>query len=774
MIALVEFFNYRPSLFSARKYKIIVSFVLLTIINIQLSVGQEVNAYRTRASGNFHNPAIWQTFTGTAWVAATVKPDRNNDIYIENPHLVTLIHNEEVKSVFLNAALNANQKLNINGRELSVYGSLNAFEGNAPGSPRGAWNSVNWIGNNVNSRIVFRGNSRVVVTPGSWSGFSTRSEYSVIFDPGEGQVLTVETHFKANRFIIRSGKVIQKVITGNCAMLSFNTNPSYVGFYGELVIENGGELESECNNNISLRSESGNTPSALFDLQPGGQLTLLGNNPQIHSAEIRFNGTVRYANSTAGNQNFVTSNLTGSMIQRNYRHLYFFNNSIKVLPPTLNISGDFIRAAGSGMVADNSTDFTLSGEHEQAIIDPDFHPTHFTLNKTAGTAFLHQDLRIKRNFNMVQGSMDFMGNTLLFQTTFDGAYTYTSGRWINLEQVNYLETPIELNETNASFPFNDDELGGIRKLSLSGNIGSSFSSLVIRYVQVPGVNWNAEFEDHDGTPILYKTNSYFDILAAPFSDNPVQMVIDADDLIVLDPAHLRIVSDNGPSPGEHLEGVEAGEQFLARRALEFADLLHQTFAIGSTGLPSILPVLWLHLEAKAIKEGILLTWMDDIDDRGEKFIIRRSFNNIENFQEVGIIEDFISADSLPQLSYLDTTLMNSGWLYYQVEKIGKDGLSNISPVVRVHWTQEKQRLFNLYPIPYTSGTLGFELVENIKAEHGIVNIYDKSGNILWTYEGELGIMEEEFINNLKLQSPGLYLIEMLTASDRQMVKWIKK
>lgn len=777
MIALVEFFDYRPSLFSARKYKIIVAIIFATLINIQLSLGQEVNAYRTIASGNFHNPGIWQRYTGDTWVAATVKPTRSNDIYIENPHSVRLTQTEEVKSIYLNADAGAEQKLNINGHQIKVYGSLNAFSGVAPGIPRGSFLATDWIGNSVQSRLVFKGPSRTIIRAGAWSAQNTNSRYTVIFDPDEGAELIVERPFKASQFIFRSGKVIQRILVGGeCATFSFNTNfAQFPGIYGNLIIEAGATLESECNNNISLRSVNSNTPSALFDLQAGGELTLLGNNPQIHSADIRFDGTVRYA-SSGGNQNFVTSNLAGSMVQRHYRDLHFINNSIKVMPPTLNVSGDFIKAAGSGMVADNSTDFTLSGELDQMVSDPDFHPTHFTLDKGNGIAFMHQDLKIKRDFNMVRGSLDFMGNQLLFQTTFGGIYTYTSGRWINLDQVIYMETPYELNETNATFPFNDDELGGVRKLSLvgTGTEDAPLSALGIKYVQIPGVNNSPDFADHDGTPILYKTNSYFEFLISPRTDNEVEMLIDADDLIVLDPAHLRIVGEDGPAPGEHLEGIEVGDQFIARRLLTFSQLFNETFSIGSMGMPSILPTLWLQLEAMAVQEGIKISWIDDKEDPGEVFTVRRSIHNIENFREIGQIDKNAMMDSLHRIEFLDTTLMNSGWLYYQIEKINAEGLSNISPVIRVHWTQEKQRLFKIYPIPYSSGPLGFELVENIKVEQGSIKVFDKRGNLLLFHEGELNNIEESVVNNLKLLSPGLYVIEVHTAKDRQMVKWIRR
>lgn len=772
MTARYDFYDYRPSVISARKYKIIVVIALATILFSENSMAQDENAYRTIATGNFQNPAIWQRYSGGVWLAATVKPDRTNDIYIENPHRVIMTQNEEVKNIFLNADAGAEQKLNINGHFIEVYGSLNAYTGNAPGVPRGSFIATDWIGNSITSRLVFKGTSRVIIAAGAWSAQNTNSRYTVIFDPDEDAELIIERPFKANQFVFRNGKVIQKILEGGeCATFSFNTNfTQFPGIYGNVIIESGGTLISECNNNISIRSVNSNTIGALFDLMEGGRLVIKGNQPQIHAAEVRYNGTVVY-DGNMGNQQFITSNL--AMVQRQYHHLHFKGLANKIMPPNLRVVGNFIREDGSGSVTDSATDFVLTGASDQMIYDPDFHPTHFTLDKTDGTAYLHQDLRIRQNFNMVQGSMDFMGNDLFFHTTFIGTYSFGSGRWLNLRQLNYLGTPTSLNEMNAAFPFNDDEVGGVRKLMLLGNTGI-ISSMRIRYVQNPGVNWSPGFEDHDSTPILYKTNSYFEFVEAPVSDNPLEMLIDADDLIVLDPVHLRIVSHEGPAPGEHLEGLEVEQQFLARRGMVFADLNGQTFAIGSVGLPSILPLLWSELEGKATKEGVLLSWRQEISTPGDRYLIRRSLNDIHNLKEIGFgTMEFTSEGEVKSL-FLDSSMMRSGWIYYQIEKLGENGSSDFSPVIRVNWIQEKQQLFKVYPIPYISGTLVFELLENVKADHGIVNIYDKGGNNIFHYEGVLGLMEEMLTNNLKLYSPGLYLIEVLTAVDRQTVKWIKK
>lgn len=68
----------------------------------------------------------------------------------------------------------------------------------------------------------------------------------VIFDPGEGNTLAIEEPFKAVKFIIRSGTLLQKLdnsVSPNfCSSLTFNTETSFYpsGPFGDFVIEPGG------------------------------------------------------------------------------------------------------------------------------------------------------------------------------------------------------------------------------------------------------------------------------------------------------------------------------------------------------------------------------------------------------------------------------------------------------------------------------------------------------------------------------------------------------
>ena len=47
------------------------------------SNGQTIGDYRNAIqNGNWNDPATWEIFDGTTWVAATQKPALNDDVYL--------------------------------------------------------------------------------------------------------------------------------------------------------------------------------------------------------------------------------------------------------------------------------------------------------------------------------------------------------------------------------------------------------------------------------------------------------------------------------------------------------------------------------------------------------------------------------------------------------------------------------------------------------------------------------------------------------------------
>ena len=67
--------------------------ILLSILTITWAYGQEVGDFRSSSSGNWTTVAIWETYNGTSWVAATTYPGQTtgtNDVFIIGGFSVTL------------------------------------------------------------------------------------------------------------------------------------------------------------------------------------------------------------------------------------------------------------------------------------------------------------------------------------------------------------------------------------------------------------------------------------------------------------------------------------------------------------------------------------------------------------------------------------------------------------------------------------------------------------------------------------------------------------
>ena len=95
--------------------------------------GQAANDYRTVATGNWNNIAVWQRYNGTAWVAAAASPTSTaNVITIRNGHTVTVSASVTIDQTIIEAGgqvtVNATQTLTIaNGAavpDMTVDGTL--------------------------------------------------------------------------------------------------------------------------------------------------------------------------------------------------------------------------------------------------------------------------------------------------------------------------------------------------------------------------------------------------------------------------------------------------------------------------------------------------------------------------------------------------------------------------------------------------------------------------------------------------------------------------
>lgn len=738
-----------------RIYRFLLAVVFLNA-HCYLLFSQETGAYKTVQSGNFSSLSTWNIFDGSTWISPITKPNADDDIYIDQTHTLKLIDNESVKNVFINSETTSGQKLNLNGFSLEVYGSLNAFSGAAPGTPSGTWNSQNWIGNSSSSKIIFKGNSRVIIPKGAWSGFSTNSRYAVEFDPGSGIQLIVEEPFKAMKFTIKSGIVLQNLdystLPATCSTFSFNNETiNGTGSYGEFVIESGGTLISNCNEGIIFRSSTNS--ASLFDVHDGGVLVLEGNSPRIEASNIQFDGKVLFKNNSA-TQSFLSSSYSASATPSIFHDLEIQGTQDLIMPLEISVTGN-LEQSGTGAFLLNNSALEFSGGENQFVKGFSLDVGELKLNKTSGIVYFEEDLSVLNDLKMISGTLDLQGNNFSINPSLTGSYSYSGGTWRNIDQFTYFGTPLNLTASNATFPFEDVYQGGIRKVQMLGNTGGG--NLQIKFTEFKGAEYNSSFLDLDSTPILYRLFSYFQFLGLNSSTDVIELKISADQLIVDQVDDLRIVGTGYAAPGTHLAGLDPG--LWARRTIAINDISGVNFTVGSYRTLSILPIIWLEMDVDWENDKPRIHWQLAKDEPDSKVSIFRYSYLDKSLQHL---------ETLPSSSneYIDKEAIPLGNVYYQLKYTNAKGETNWSPVLRVDNSYEKNP--KLFPNPSNSSqnVYLFLPVSELNAPIFISDIY---GNLILEstyYHHDI----TEFTSPL---SPGVYVIKVVGIHETFLFKLIK-
>ncbi len=554
-------------------------------------LGQEIGAYKTRTSGDFNQISIWEVWNGSTWVSTGQKPGRTTDIYIDQGHSLRLLGPESVKSLYLHAGAGAGQKLNLNSFNLDVYGVLAAFSGPAPGQPRGAWNSQNWIGNSPNSTLTFKGESRVIVDKASWSAQTTQSRFGVIFDPGPGQELTLQAAFKAHSIRVRSGTLHQKndlsSSSSPCYSLSFNTENSIYGSgpFGTFTVEAGATFRSVCNGLLIHRG--GSTPALLVEVHRDATMLLEGQDPKMEAANFSLEGTLIFR----GNQdtmNFLASSLSSSSKPNLIRHLVVDGDADVIMPTNLVLQGNLLQM-GQGGFQLAPTQLTLSGSEDQSLRAQTLLIGSLILQKPAGKVSLGADLSIYRSLTMLEGVLDFQGHDLAINTSSLGTFDYQGGSWHKLGQFSYFGLPSLLTATSGTFPFEDLANGGFRGLQILGPTPAG-GNLNIYFIEQSGANHDANFQDVDGKEILYQLYSHFRVRVNPnVGQEELELLISADSLLLDQVVDLRVVRRGQAAPGVPIPGVLEKYPW-AKRKLSWSDLFDTELTIGSYREATVLPL----------------------------------------------------------------------------------------------------------------------------------------------------------------------------------------
>jgi hypothetical protein len=281
-------------------------------------------------------------------------------------------------------------------------------------------------------------------------------------------------------------------------------------------------------------------------------------------------------------------------------------------------------------------------------------------------------------------------------------------------------------------------------------------------LEYKGANHDPNFNDTDGTPILYQLYSHFQFSGLTPSTQSVELRLSAADLIVDNVDDLRVVGTGQPAPGSHLPGSDAS-LLWARRTLSWNELSGVNFTIGSYRELTILPVTWLGVEVLSRKEGNLIKWSLGQEKENLLFEIHRSKIDPINWEKIALIGSRGDSNAPITYTYLDTQSSRFENYLYRIRQISLDGSESWSSAART-FIQGEEKGVVIFPNPHQSGPLQIYFPEE-DAQLIRVTITNSSGmnlfNLKYTKE-----VSEEWMSTLP---SGIYFIQ-LEFSDRVVTK----
>ncbi|MCO5264387.1 MAG: T9SS type A sorting domain-containing protein [Lentimicrobium sp.] len=330
--------------------------------------GNTSGDYRTAAAAvNWNVIDNWQVWDGDKWVAATVVPGPDNDVYVQSGHVATLTANGSCKSLFISTGTTsattgddaqvalASNTLEISGKLSCYYGLVDVVVGST--SSVFTDKSDNVTGSFIvktpgsEGRIKFIGNSRSILVPGEWKASSAASPetFAIEIALNSGQTATMETSLKASSWLISSGKLY---VGDNSISVDNGTAGT-----GDVTISIGAIIESlvSGSSNAVFRRTSSSYGGALI---VNGKLILAGTSPNIAMNEVFFNGEVEYSKTAYQTLAVFPGGATGTSIGQ-YHSLILSGSGNKTLGLSTVVASELVTGGGTTLVIPSSMSLTV-------------------------------------------------------------------------------------------------------------------------------------------------------------------------------------------------------------------------------------------------------------------------------------------------------------------------------------------------------------------------------------------------------------------------------
>ncbi|MEM9545868.1 MAG: SdrD B-like domain-containing protein [Bacteroidota bacterium] len=143
----------------------------------------------------------------------------------------------------------------------------------------------------------------------------------------------------------------------------------------------------------------------------------------------------------------------------------------------------------------------------------------------------------------------------------------------------------------------------------------------------------------------------------------------------------------------------------------------------------VLPVVWTEVNAEYKGDHNLVTWGTASEVNTESFVIERSVNEGNLFEEIGEVEAAGESSEILNYEFKDEDV-RPGVYYYRIKQVDRDGKFEYSDIVRVTIKSDKN-LITLAPNPaHEKSTLSIELESNQEA---LVTVTANDGRLIRSY-----------------------------------------
>lgn len=701
------------------------------------------------ASGNWSDPALWEIYNGSAWIAASGNSVLNSDQYpgetASSLRNVTVMGNVEL---ILNynfrvndLTINVGSKISVgssSSKYLSIYGNLtnNGQLGEINGSD-GISLSFEKDGTSIVSGSGFFDLKRII------KGISNVTT-SVIFNADVNVHYSLTAIYNAlnnSRLNINvsSGKTLN-VVNGSISMddISGTGSNEIGGSYNvsgtlnvantvylttnntvepcSLVVQSGGKVI--CANVVSSASGAA---GQYFILNSGSTFEINTNNlGEVSTVNNHFtlNGEVKY---TGSDQEISSAD---------YKDLYVGGTGAKSVSANISISGNLTLAGTTTISGGAFIDFLGTGKV-----------------KYSGTAEQYSGEELHSASNLSGVIIDNTSDVVLSDNiTIAGDLSFLYGNLItNAYKVTLGGTIYELDNSKL--------IGNLEKTCSSDICGLTFGNI--------GIELNSPIPLGAGNITVTRISGDNAVVSVGANNSVKKRFVVTSDLSPASNADLTIQwftsEDNGKGPNDMMMykyvdtwapiGNTTDVDGSPREITQSISSIDGTYTASDASNP--LPVELTSFTAANNNGSILLKWETATEVNNYGFEIQKSIDNNSNWQKIEFIEGAGNSNSTKQYLYNDKNTTGN-IIYYRLKQIDIDGTEKFLDEIQIaNELPEKFTLMQNYPNPFNPSTTIKYTIPS--ADFVSLKVYDILGNEI-----------AELVNEVK--SAGTYSVDFNSSS----------